>query len=170
MNYPPSKHEAAAISRQFSLAVLRGNPDSSHLMYAQKAHLIRLSAKQNTHLSREPGKAFKTATPGLSEDTAALMFHLCQCTLRSPLPGFMLCTALIASKQIKYMTRLLEKGEKKGQGNQFSASLVTSITSPNFSSQDGPLGDFLAVTGQAKKAHKINKTSSEIPPPAVFTC
>lgn len=143
-------------------------------MHAQKTHLIRLSAKQGscvcTHLSREPGNAFKTAAPGLSEDTAALMLHLCQCTLKSPLPCSMLCTVLIASKQIKYMTTLLERqGEKKGQRNRFLASLVASITIPNFSSQDGLLGRSLAVTGQAKIAHKVNETSSEIPPPAIFT-
>lgn len=102
--------------------------------------------------------------------TAALMLHLCQCTLKSPLPCSMFCTVLIASKQIKYMTKLLERqGEKKGQRNRFLASLVASITIPNFSSQDGLLGHSLAVTGQAKIAHKVNETSSEIPPPAIFT-
>lgn len=43
----------------------------------------------------------------------------------------------------------------KRSGN--SATLVTSISSPQFPSHDDLLGDLLAITGQAQEAHEVDE-------------
>lgn len=46
------------------------------------------------------------------------------------------------------------------KGSRNSATLVTSISSPQFPSQDDLLGDLLAIAGQPQEAHEVNEDCS----------
>lgn len=50
-----------------------------------------------------------------------------------------------------------------------SASLVATITSPDFSGHDGLLFRCLAVTSQAQERHGIDESCSDIKSPAKLT-
>lgn len=55
-----------------------------------------------------------------------------------------------------------KKGGRRGvdvcvKGSRNSATLVTSVSSPQFPSQDDLLGDLLAIAGQPQEAHEVNE-------------
>lgn len=55
------------------------------------------------------------------------------------------------------------------KGSRNSATLVTSISSPHFPSQDHLLGDLLAIAGQPQEAHEVNEGCGWVEAPAKLT-